>query len=293
VASDLADAGDPDADGASEFWVAGTSDDAGWAWLMDGPLDGDVSTDAAIASVDLSAWGESWVHVASGDLDGDGTSDLVVGSGHAAPGEHAALFLGPPDGRLIVRDAAAVRTLAEPEVLLSVASGDVNGDGHDDMIVVSQPLSGSAGSAVFVFHGPVTGEADMDAADARLLGASFYHDLQTTSVADLDGDGVQELLVGSPREIVVSQGYFGPGECWGLSDAGAVWVVSDPSGTAWLGNAADLRITGGAESWVGPHVAADVDGDGTLDFAVGAPHTEDAGVMAGAGYLFSSAVLGL
>jgi len=108
----------------------------------------------------------------------------------------------------------------------------------------------------------------------------FLNDL----VDDLDGDGLADVLIGSPDNKI------------GGSDAGAVWVVrGEPDGA--LSGAFDLVDADatwiGGTTWAsagqGTAGAGDVDGDGLDDVIVGAWGALD---FRGAAYLVSGTVTG-
>jgi len=141
--------------------------------------------------------------------------------------------------------------------------GDVDGDGYAD-VWLGEPEEGGGGAAV------LAGSADLGGApspnDAGLeasarLGAAIV-------VADLDGDGLGDALIGAP---------FADTEAG--ADAGALILASGATGRPAL-----TRVPfadGLAAETLGASLAVlgDVDGDGFLDVAAGAPQSgaNDAG----------------
>lgn len=123
------------------------------------------------------------VSVAAGDVTGDGVPDIIVGVG-AGGGSHVKVFDGATGAE--VRSFFAYGESFRNGV--TVAVGDVNGDGIAD--IVTGTLSGS--SHVKAFDG-VTG--------AELLsffayGAGFSGGVWIAA-GDLDGDGVAEIVTGA------------------------------------------------------------------------------------------------
>jgi hypothetical protein len=80
-------------------------------------------------------------------------------------------------------------------------AGDVNRDGHDDVIVgayLSNLAVGNAGAAYLVL-GPVSGTVPLSTAAARFLGEEAW-DQAGSGVAgagDLDGDNRADLVIGA------------------------------------------------------------------------------------------------
>ncbi len=199
-----------------------------------------------------------------GDQDGDGYDELVVWSG-SHPGGLASMFEGPLAGTVDAEaDAAATFTggAAAGGLGASPTSGDLNGDGTQDIVLGVPDLGGA-----FVFYGPVTsGEIPYAAADATLAATPDdslgYHN---DASGDLDGDGIHDVAMG------------GGTYDWGVEDSGAVWIFYGPVSGDHLVEDADLTVAG-AES--GAYLAAcstggDLDGDGRDDLATSGPWAPD------------------
>ncbi|HKE00893.1 MAG TPA: hypothetical protein VKE69_07785 [Planctomycetota bacterium] len=207
--------------------------------------------------------------LASGaDLDGDGLPEIVVGApaadtGIADSGE--ALVFGASSGASLF---AISGFQTGSELGASVALGDVNGDGIAD-VGVGMPgystVSSSDAGRVRVISGAngvtVLDDVSGSATNDR-LGASI-------AMADITGDGRADVVVGVP------------GADAGGSDRGAIWIVDGSTG------AVVLQLSGtspGDRFGSSVAVVGDVDLDGRLDFAGGAPTADGPGATNG-GYV--------
>ncbi|MBT3221625.1 MAG: hypothetical protein HN348_21295 [Proteobacteria bacterium] len=121
----------------------------------------------------------------------------------------------------------------------------------------------------------IEGLMELVMADAKLVGeeADDNAGLSVSGVGDVNGDGLNDLLVGAPMEST------------GGSNAGAAYLVlSSASGVMDLSTSTAKLIGEEPGDWAGFSVAGagDVNGDGVPDLAVGAPYTDD---DAGTAYL--------
>ena len=179
---------------------------------------------------------------------------------------------------------------------MSVAgSGDVNGDGLADVIVgASGGDAGSetnAGLSYVVFGKPGTGPVDLAALGSGgfvIEGVAAY-DISGRSVAgagDVNGDGLADLLVGGPRELIWGDGDF----------AGSSYVVFGKPGSApirlgALGGGGFTLAGAAANDYSGQSVsgAGDVNGDGLADLIIGAwSASPDGEFFAGSSYVVFS-----
>ncbi|MFT4974447.1 MAG: hypothetical protein ACI8S6_000329 [Myxococcota bacterium] len=168
----------------------------------------------------------------------------------------------------------------------SLAAGDVNGDGLSDLLV-GQPQDDLA---YLLFGAASIVGADFSSAAAVSLtyDESDSPDLaDTVLLADIDGDGLDDLLLGAPTDDTSA------------TNAGAVYGIAGGTvaSTISLPDDADLVLGGPAsvgDARAGSALAsADLDGDGYNDLIVGAPYADTSATQAGGVYLWYGALTSL
>lgn len=154
----------------------------------------------------------------AGDVNGDGYDDVVVYAPRAgnaattAPAFEILLFTGGAKGLA----AAPAVTITPPldvtvdEQATLAPAGDVNGDGFDDLVVtvIGAPAAPSAAQPVLVYAGSPAGllaqpiERLLNPGLTPLTGVGYGRWL--AALGDVNGDGVDDLLVGPYDRLVYS-----------------------------------------------------------------------------------------
>ncbi|HND29265.1 MAG TPA: VCBS repeat-containing protein, partial [Myxococcota bacterium] len=243
------------------------TDDKGSAdtstWYVAVPQAGNAAPSASFTKD--SAGGEVPVSInfdasASLDFDGDGVSEIVV----AEPQTSKIIVLNSYNttGALQASDADSTITGSSDGLGNALGGADVDGDGYDDLVTCALWDNNYTGAAYLIHGVDLIGVTDSigNVAAVRFIGAAeddLYCYGAHPQVADMNGDGATDLMIGTPQ-------------------IATVYLYADlPSLTGIVDTlAATEQYTSGTTNAFGWAMEqADVDGDGLPELLIGEPDT--------------------
>ncbi len=289
----LASAGDINDDGLDDLLIGsvGGSDGDGVVYVVFGS--------ASAADVDLSALTpERGARIAGpdmaglrgttlariGDTNGDNIDDIAIGTPGFDGGEgRVDVLLGGseftdvdlatlPEDRGFNIDGPGLGTG------LSVAGGDVNGDGLADIVLAAG--LGSDDNAVVVYGSTTPSDLDaatMSADQGFQIGGDESLVITAVAAGDMNGDGFAEVIVAHPA--------WNDGGSWDISIVrGAATNASIPS-VAGASAGRLIRINAPGEELGRSLTTLDWNGDNRADLLVGGPYEQNNGEGSGSAYL--------
>ena len=314
----VSEAGDVNGDGLDDFIIGArqadpNGADSGAAYVVFGSKDG---RNVELSDIEAGIGGFVVRGVSAGDnagasthggsdVNGDGLADIVVGARHDDPNGNnsgaAFVVFGKKDttavelsaieagtGGFVINGANAGDIAGNKAVL----TGDVNGDGIDDILVSAEGdgSNGANAGAVYVVFGKTnTTAVELSAVAAGaggfiIKGASAGDEAGWVSHAgDINGDGYFDVALSAYRAD--------PG---GRADSGSVYVVFGKSDTgsvelsninAGNGGYAIHGIAAGDRAGWDLEGGSDVNGDSLADLVIGAEVAYNGADRTGAAYV--------
>ena len=263
----------------------------------------------SVADADIQFLGETeednagWSVTGMGDVDGDNLEDIFIGapSYDSSFGTNAGkgyLFFASSLSNTSINLSSADRVfLGEKDQGFSsyavASAGDVDGDGLDDMILglpKEYDVVWASGKAYLFLSTSIMNAStisNLSDADYIFTGAESgdYTGAAVASAGDVDGDGLDDILIGGDQAVGLGIGKAHLILAASLGSFSAINLAN--VGYTFLG---DQNASGGEYSV--SLAGGDVDGDGLSDVLIGFSVDNTMADDSGAGYLFLAASLG-
>lgn len=254
--------------GASYNSTGGSYSGKGYVYFGNGSMDNDNTPDLILYHTALyEYYGDSVSGI--GDVNGDGYDDFAVGAyaNRSSTGMVEIFFGGAsPDG---MPDLTVFGSGASYFGASVSGAGDVNADGFEDVIIGAYGGNGAA----YIYYGgaPMNGVADVTLQDGK---ASEYFGASVDGGGDVDSDGYDDVVVGSPYSSA------------GASYAGMVYIYF---GGPAMDAKVDANFSGPATyTYLGAAVAmaGDINRDGRCEVLAGRTNA----MAGGKAYVFGKVV---
>jgi Ca2+-binding RTX toxin-like protein len=229
--------------------------------------------------------------LAAGDVNGDGIEDLLIG-GSAGTGLTTVVFgqSGPVAATRAYTDFTGDNgfNFNGQRAGYSVsAGGDINGDGIDDLVVShhTSAVGGAYSGVTYVVFGKTSGWAaneslsGLDGSNGfRVVGLGGDNLGQALEIMDINGDGIDDLLMGAPG---ANAGFAGSGAVYIVYGKASGWAANLSVGA--LDGANGMTLTANLAAGVGRGVKnlGDINSDGREDLGIVGSNTTTGYVLYG------------
>jgi hypothetical protein len=203
-------------------------------------------------------------HLATGDVNGDGYADLVTVAAFDDPADEGTLAVLPGSASGLKKTALGDE-IGLPFMGYTPVVGDVDGDGRDDVVVDTGFSDGPDDYKLRTYPGTAGG---LDA-DQTVAWQGEPVSGTAAALTDLDGDGHADVVVADTGAV----------DSDGINNAGALSVVHGSADWLTAGDVTHLDldtegvygVSEGNNLFGSDLAAADYNGDGQRDLAVGVP----------------------
>ena len=248
----------------------------------------------------------------AGDVNGDGLIDVIVGAvGDQPNGEYSGasyVVFGKSDGNKVeLADVElgiggfVINGISEGDRTgISVSNaGDVNGDGLDDLIIGADndDPNGPNSGASFVVFGKTTGtqvnlSQVVSGAGGFVINGENSYDWAggwVSAAGDINGDGYDDIIVNAKGFDSSSRYYGSSYVIYGKADGSSVELSNIRAGNGGFAIIGSDNQSGYVSVING---GGDINGDGYLDFVLGAQGGNQNGVYSGTTYVvFGSSIM--
>ncbi|MDH5406056.1 MAG: hypothetical protein OEX80_05905 [Candidatus Aminicenantes bacterium] len=274
----------------------------GKVYVIFGSFNPPTTFDLSTLSPDINIYGEAiddscGYAVASGDVNGDGYDDIIIGAPDAGLASPERMYVGKtyvifgksfasPTTIDLSTDSADITICGDlygDSVGLAVASGDVNADGYDDVIIgTSTPSPGGRANAreTYVIFGSSSPLSIVNLctqpADITVCGDDVVDSFGcAAATGDVNGDGCNDLIIGAV--MADPGGRLTAGETYLIAGGGSFVTAHGLGGKSQLNSFSLLgrswggfKAFGAVNSQGEVHLAiGDLDGDGHHEIAAG------------------------
>ncbi len=196
----------------------------------------------------------------AGDVNNDGYDDVIIGSPRFSNGGQSLegkvwVYYGSPTGLRPIASWTKEGNQTGASFGFSISSGDMNGDGHDDILVGSPFYTNSKGGdgKAFVYNGSSSGLKSIESWSIESDLDDEYFGYSVSSTGDVNGDGYDDVIIGALGNKPNGKVYVYYGSVTGLRTISGWTAVGEKNGS--FGRSVSA--------------AGDVNGDGYDDIIIG------------------------